>query len=51
MSDPEKPTVLSTSLSLKLGRWIDARATGWGVLVLPVVIALAGFLVLAILQA
>ena len=28
------------SLSLKLGDWLEAHATGWGVAAIPVVVAL-----------
>jgi hypothetical protein len=28
------------SLSLKLGGWLEAHATGWGVAAIPVVVAL-----------
>ena len=28
------------SLSLKLGGWLEAHATGWGIIAIPVVVAL-----------
>jgi hypothetical protein len=34
-SDPKKST-----LSLKLGSWLEANATGWGIVAIPVVILL-----------
>ncbi|MCR5879444.1 hypothetical protein [Phenylobacterium sp. J367] len=34
------------TLSLKLGQWFEANATGWGVLAVPVVILLLGAVVL-----
>ena len=29
-----------TSLSIKLGGWLEANATGWGVVAVPIVVAL-----------
>ena len=34
-SPPKKST-----LSLKLGNWLEANATGWGIVAIPIVIAL-----------
>jgi hypothetical protein len=34
-ADPKKST-----LSLKLGSWLEANATGWGIVAIPVVILL-----------
>ena len=30
-----------TSLTVKLGNWFEARATGWGVAAIPVLLVLA----------
>jgi hypothetical protein len=34
------PTPVRTTLSLKLGGWLEAHATGWGVAAIPLVIVL-----------
>jgi hypothetical protein len=47
MPTDEPPTRALSALSFKIGRWAEARATGWGVAVLPVVLVvllLAGVL-------
>lgn len=38
MTGPLPPSI--PTLSVKAGRWFEAHATGWGVAVLPVVLAL-----------
>jgi hypothetical protein len=43
--DGETPAPRST-IRLRLGRWLEARGTGWGVAVLPVLILALAFLVL-----
>ncbi|HVI33773.1 hypothetical protein [Phenylobacterium sp.] len=34
------PTPIRNSLSLKLGGWLEAHATGWGVVAIPIVVVL-----------
>jgi hypothetical protein len=42
MSKPPQVRRSPATLSLKLGQWFEANATGWGVLAVPVVILLLG---------
>ncbi|MBV8683198.1 MAG: hypothetical protein JO111_10015 [Caulobacteraceae bacterium] len=41
--DGDTPAPRST-IRLRLGRWLEARGTGWGVAVLPVLIVALAFL-------
>jgi hypothetical protein len=41
MSKVSWPDRAPSALSLKFGHWLEARATGWGLAALPVVLALA----------
>lgn len=34
------PLPVKSTLSLKLGSWLEANATGWGIVAIPVVILL-----------
>jgi len=34
------PNTARNTLSMKLGRWFEATATGWGVIAIPAVLAL-----------
>ena len=43
--DGDTPAPRST-IRLRIGRWLEARGTGWGVAVLPVLILALAFLVL-----
>jgi hypothetical protein len=43
--DPETPAQPNT-IRLRLGRWLEARGTGWGVAVLPILVLALAFLVL-----
>ena len=43
MSKPVRsPRMSPATVSLKVGQWFEAHATGWGVLVVPVVVVLLG---------
>lgn len=37
---PPKPAEPPATLSLKIGQWFEANATGWGVLCVPIVVLL-----------
>lgn len=37
---PARPADPPATLSLKIGQWFEANATGWGVLCVPLVILL-----------
>ena len=38
MRTSNKPSLEKDSLSVKLGGWFEAQATGWGVLAIPIII-------------
>ena len=41
---PTKPALLDpahTTLSVRIGRWFEASATGWGIVAVPVVLLCA----------
>jgi len=40
MRSPARSKSLPASLSLKLGGWLEAHATGWGVAAIPFVVML-----------
>ena len=39
--NPPSTTACPTSLTVKIGKWFEARATGWGVAAIPVLLLLA----------
>ncbi len=39
--NPSQPKECPTSLTVKLGAWFEARATGWGVAAIPLLLLLA----------
>ena len=38
--NPPSTTECPTSLTVKIGKWFEARATGWGVAAIPVLLLL-----------
>jgi hypothetical protein len=48
MRKPASRRRIPSSLSLKVGAWFEAQATGWGVAALPVVLAV--LLMVAVLK-
>lgn len=47
MPNPTRSSRDATALSLRIGRWVEAHATGWGVAALVVLAGLAAALVLS----
>lgn len=47
MSNTARSTRDETALSFKIGRWAEARATGWGVAALVILAGLAALVVLS----
>jgi hypothetical protein len=46
MFSRRSPDNARNTLSMKLGGWFEAHATGWGVIAVPIVIGLIGGLAL-----
>jgi hypothetical protein len=47
MRNPPETLRETAALSLKIGRWAEARATGWGVVALVILAALLAAVVLS----